>query len=636
MNATKIAINIALLALTIGAGAALMGSSTSTTQDDMHEGMPLLEQFDVCQETRQTPCEGSSGSRDQLSVTENLTLTDRHDGAITIDADGVTLDCAGHAVIGRGEIGINVGNRAGVTVENCEVWGFDVGVWLNNTIDSTIRGNTASANDVGFLIIASSGNHLEDNEALLNGVGFRLDRSHANRLVGNLTSRGHAGFEVVSGEANELKGNEATDTRSGIVVASQRNLIVDNDLNRAGIEVHGGGNTISSNDVMGTVSVQGSSNEFIGNRVSLGGFRINGSENAFTENVVSGPEVSSAFHLFRANNNVFTDNRTSEVGLGFDVDSSRGNSFVGNNLSTRFGGLRGQAVTLSNTFTDNIGLGLGDTLVVSGDLTLPEDHEGRIVIDVPGVTLDCDGHSILPAGGDEATARWATIGIEVREHDDVTIENCNVAGYEVGIALIKSSGSTLIGNETAIWLRRSSATNITGNTGSVISLTGSSNRNTIANNTVGSITLEGSNRNTVTDNTITNGPLRLKKSDRNSVMDNTVQGREGIELTTASDNTITGNEVSGPWISFAIRKESDSNVIESNVIADGDVGFAITYSHGNALTANTLSSTRVGFNIRNAHDNILRANDLTGVAIGLETTDNERTYGNELIDNIGM
>lgn len=633
MNPTKTAINLVLMLLLIGAGVALFGPAASPPGGDA----PLLDQFDICQETWNEACGGSPPASDIRKVTQNLTLTGRHYGAIRIDADTVMLDCAGHAVVGAGRTGIDLTDRAGVTVENCEVWGFDVGVRLDNTIDATVKGNTASANDVGFSVAGSSGNRLEDNRALLNSVGFRLEASHSNRLHGNVTNQGLAGFEILSGEDNDLQGNEATDARGGIVVNGSRNVVADNVLTQAGLWVRGSDNTISGNQASGGIRVQGTLNTLDGNRLTGDGFQISGSNNTLTENVVTGDQTNAAFSLSRGTGNVFSENRATDVDFGFFIGSSRGNSFVGNSVTAITGGLGGRAVTLFNTFTDNIGLDMGSTLVVTEDLTLDHDHEGRIVIDAPGVTLDCDGHAIWPAGGDESAASHAVIGIEVDGHDDVTVENCDTGGYRVGIVLLKSSGTSLIDNDAAIWLRHSRANTVTGNTGTLISLGAGSNRNTVAENMVGSITLKGSNRNTVTGNSLRGGPLSLAKSNHNSVVDNAVDGGEGITMSSASDNTIAGNTVRGASVGFTIRKQSNNNTLESNVVSGSDIGFVIaTTSQGNNLTANKVASTRVGFKIRNAHNNILRANDVTDTSVGLETTENKRTFGNELIDNIGM
>ena len=77
---------------------------------------------------------GSTGS---LSITKDTVLTEDHRGTISIDADGVTLDCAGHRVVGSGYdlatgvgdfAGISLRGRSDITVKGCTITGFKVGV----------------------------------------------------------------------------------------------------------------------------------------------------------------------------------------------------------------------------------------------------------------------------------------------------------------------------------------------------------------------------------------------------------------------------------------------------------------------------------------------------------------------------
>ena len=44
----------------------------------------------------------ASATSGEMHVTQNTVLTEDHSGEIVIDADNVTLDCAGHLVTGTG------------------------------------------------------------------------------------------------------------------------------------------------------------------------------------------------------------------------------------------------------------------------------------------------------------------------------------------------------------------------------------------------------------------------------------------------------------------------------------------------------------------------------------------------------
>ncbi len=77
----------------------------------------------------------------QTSVTTDSTLTGDHVGNSSIDANDITLDCVGNSKIGPGtaidvgggimrDIGIFLNGLTEVTIKNCHVHGFEVGVRL--------------------------------------------------------------------------------------------------------------------------------------------------------------------------------------------------------------------------------------------------------------------------------------------------------------------------------------------------------------------------------------------------------------------------------------------------------------------------------------------------------------------------
>ncbi|OFW78468.1 MAG: hypothetical protein A2Z48_03020 [Actinobacteria bacterium RBG_19FT_COMBO_70_19] len=183
-----------------------------------------------------------------------------------IDADNVTLDCAGYSVTGNGEgIGISIDGHSGVTVTNCLVTAHDdgivirgdassntleanstdsnacFGVLVRNADDNTVIDSQANDNGcVGFVIVSSRGNHLIDNLAqgnLANGfdvnyssqttlrgnraiandfMGIDLLRSDGNVLAGN-TARGNGsqGFQIQRSSDNVLRDNESLRNHEG-------------------------------------------------------------------------------------------------------------------------------------------------------------------------------------------------------------------------------------------------------------------------------------------------------------------------------------------------------------------------------------------------------------------------------------
>jgi parallel beta-helix repeat protein len=89
------------------------------------------------------PAAASSGT---LISTADTTLTADHVGNIVIGADNVTLNCAGHSVIGPGS-GFGIfATSSGVTVTNCVVRGFELGIFLVGSSNSSVTNDTAFDN----------------------------------------------------------------------------------------------------------------------------------------------------------------------------------------------------------------------------------------------------------------------------------------------------------------------------------------------------------------------------------------------------------------------------------------------------------------------------------------------------------
>lgn len=195
-----------------------------------------------------------------LVVTSDTALTADHKGNIVIGADRVTLDCAGHRVVGSGgEAGVFVQDRNAVAVRNCTILGFRNGIFINRssrvrleanefsenqhgvfvsssehlelrgnaatgnvlhgfnigtTRDSVLAENRASGNAAGFVFTDSDRNVLNTNLAEHNaGFGFNISFSDDNSLEGNISRLNDSGFNLVSGSGNILKGNLASENR---------------------------------------------------------------------------------------------------------------------------------------------------------------------------------------------------------------------------------------------------------------------------------------------------------------------------------------------------------------------------------------------------------------------------------------
>ena len=145
-----------------------------------------------------------------LVITSDTALTEDHFGDIVIEADDITLDCAGHTVSGPGTFGILLDGRRGVTVRNCRVTGFENGIivvnWSGPSSHNTLTANTAFGNVYdGLALLGSSSNTVTLNiarENTYNGI-IVADASNMNTLVGNTsTGNGGSGFELQDSNDN--------------------------------------------------------------------------------------------------------------------------------------------------------------------------------------------------------------------------------------------------------------------------------------------------------------------------------------------------------------------------------------------------------------------------------------------------
>ena len=102
----------------------------------------------------------------------------------------VTIDCNGYSIIGGGAYkGINNRGYNGVTVKNCNIYGFETGIYATNSNGLTITNNNISRNYAS----ANSGIYLEDvydstisnNYVYNNDVGIHLVGSYQNTISSN-------------------------------------------------------------------------------------------------------------------------------------------------------------------------------------------------------------------------------------------------------------------------------------------------------------------------------------------------------------------------------------------------------------------------------------------------------------------
>ena len=238
--------------------------------------------------------------------------------AIIINADNITLDCAGHSITGSmavdvgSGIGIYLEGRTGVTIKNCTLTGFDLtGIYLFDSSGNNITGNTARYGPAGILLMGSSGNNITENIVSYNIFGILLIGSSGNTLAGNIASDSFlssgipgAGIYLTStSDNNVLTGNTANNNVMGIYLGSYNPFIQAN--------------------------TDGSDNNIV-------------TENIVNDNIRFdtdlGEERGTGIYILSSTGNIVTDNSVSGNVYGIVIDSSGSlsfnNKFSGNLLNS--------------------------------------------------------------------------------------------------------------------------------------------------------------------------------------------------------------------------------------------------------------------------------------------------------------
>jgi len=319
------------------------------------------------------PAYGTSGT---LTINANTTLTEDHSGNIVIGTNGVTLDCAGHSVIGPGVgTGISATGRTGVTVQNCVVTGFWFGIVFSGGSSNTLTGNTATGNSLqGIMLTSNSLNVLTGNNASGNGVGngIRLVSSSSNSITTNVANGNGVGIFLSGGSSsNTITGNSATgNVAHGILLLTSNSLNTLTGNNASGNGVGNGirlvssssntvtGNTANGNGVGIFLSDGSSSNTVTGNsatgNIAHGILLLtSNSLNVLSGNDASGNGAGNGIRLLASSSNTITTNTANGNGVGiFLSNGSASNIITGNTANGNLNGIRLDA-SPSNTVTAN-------------------------------------------------------------------------------------------------------------------------------------------------------------------------------------------------------------------------------------------------------------------------------------------
>jgi parallel beta-helix repeat protein len=441
-------------------------------------------------------------------VTRTYTLTQDVTGSIRIDEDNLTLDGAGHRVVGPGSgDGVALFGRTGVTVKNLNIQSFGNGIYIGNSSGNTLTGNTCNSN---------------------NGPGIGLDNSNGNTLTGNTNNSNGAGISLGNSTGNNLTGNFCeSNAWCGIAIhdSSNGNTLNNNTCN-------------SSTDYDGIGLYNSTGNTLTGNicesNKRAGIWLENSSGNTITSNTCSSNDGAGINLWGSSNNNNLIGNTNTSNNVGIDLHSCDNNTLEGNNSEL-------------NTWA-------GINLYYSNGSTLTGNTNNSHNV---GICLDYSIGNNLTDNTCNSSS-WAGIRLYYSEKNNLT-GNTNSLNGE-GINLQNSTGNTLTdntcslnnGNGIAIW--ESSNNTLTGNTcnsnnDNGISLYHSQDHNLTDNiaelNTWSGINLDNSSGNTLTGNRVNLefAGISLGESNNNTLADNTCSSSTwaGIQLNNSNGNTIYNN-----------------------------------------------------------------------------------------------
>jgi len=312
----------------------------------------------------------SSGT---IDVSVDTTLTTDHDGGIVIGSNNVILDCAGHAIVGPGRVGVGLFERSGVTLTNCIIEGFDIAIAVINSTGNILTGNDLRENpEAGITLVASSRNQVVGNQIAGSQVGINLSESSDNQIESNTVVGVGAnwGIGMMQGsEHNVVTDNSTSRTESGILLATHahENIITANtsSLNSKGFEATNSnrntfeGNFADDNTFAGFWLATSDGSTAVDNHVHRGGFGfvIQASDRStFESNVVSNSTSWFAFGISeRAADNTFAHNEVTRGGVAFAVYiGAAHNHFVENTIEGSKKGFHiSDAATVDNTITGN-------------------------------------------------------------------------------------------------------------------------------------------------------------------------------------------------------------------------------------------------------------------------------------------
>jgi len=203
------------------------------------------------------------------TITEDTVLTEdllNCNTGLDINANNISLDCNNHSITGTGSgTGIYINDQNFVEIKNCNISGFEIGMFVLTGFDNQFTGNIISENYFGIYLESTyyGGNYDCNNNSVLNNSfsnnasAVELHNCQNNTIHENTVNDNQTGIFLNLSRNNKITNNTVTDNNKGIYLRYEThyNTVSDNSINGNydGIfmDTNPGSNTIMGNTITG-------------------------------------------------------------------------------------------------------------------------------------------------------------------------------------------------------------------------------------------------------------------------------------------------------------------------------------------------------------------------------------------------
>ena len=266
-------------------------------------------------------------------------------------------------------------------------------------------------------------------------------------------------------------------------------------------------------------------------------------------------------------------------------------------------------------------IGVWDDLTAT--CTMDSNTTEQIVIQASGsgLTLDCDGSTIEGDGGGT--------GLAASLADEITVKNCTVSNFTVGIKFSDVTNSTVRDNtvgsaaSAAIKLGRSSSNTI--------------KRNRLNGNGGGILVQNSSNNNIFSDNDLDGSfvcmkwGIRVQDSVDNDFLRNTVKNMDCVSISVGrgADRTIVDRNVVDSINNGGINLDGVTDgvqILRNNVMDVTNAGINVPHGLNTLVEGNVINRALVGIRLGGGEGTIVRKNTIRNTTNGINVSGINHTF----------